>query len=279
MGNAFDYRYSGSNGSCFLNVALKVLLELYEQRADLREVYPEVRNGDFRRLIDWASGASTQKWKDLAHSILQPYADWYMQNSTGTVGPTPWATLNQTSGRSANPIPVTLSVMQDDSSNDINQHLVTLSMLVIEFGLKQIVELGTRNGASTLALLEAASKIGGHVMSIDIEPCDVAKRRVAEAGFACLWEFLQADDLEVETVRIPETIDLLLIDTNHLYAQTIAELKKYGAHLKTGSWIALHDYVSFPGVARAVDEFVGSLAKKARFYPFLHKNGLSMVRM
>jgi len=32
--------------------ALKILLELYEQRADLQEVYPEVRNGDFARLID-----------------------------------------------------------------------------------------------------------------------------------------------------------------------------------------------------------------------------------
>jgi predicted O-methyltransferase YrrM len=262
--------------------ALKILLELYEQRADLQEVYPEVRDGDFRRLIDWAAGASTQKWKDSSYAILQPYAEWYVKNLTGTppsMRPPSWARLKQASSNSNNPMPVTLSVMQDESTTDINQHLVTLSMLVIEFGLRQIVELGTRDGASTLALLEAANRIGGHVMSIDIEPCDVARRKVAEAGFTSLWEFLQADDLKVEALQIPQEIDLLFIDTNHIYTQTIAELRKYGAHLKSGSWIALHDYVSFPGVARAVEEFIESLPNKAKFYPFLHQNGLALVRV
>jgi len=261
--------------------ALKILLKLYEQRADLQELYPEVRNGDFARLIDWASGASTQEWKDSSYETLRRYAGWYVQNFTGTVrqASTSWATLRQTSEKSANPMPVTLSVMQDESTTDINQHLVTLSMLVIEFGLRQIVELGTRDGASTLALLEAASRIGGHVMSIDIEPCEVAKRKVAEAGFASLWEFLQADDLKVKALQIPQEIDLLFIDTNHIYTQAIAELRKYGAHLKSGSWVALHDYVSFLGVARAIDEFIVSLPSKARFYPFLHQNGLALLRV
>jgi len=90
---------------------------------------------------------------------------------------------------------------------------------------------------------------------------------------------LQADDLKVEALQIPQEIDLLFIDTNHIYAQAIAELRKYGAHLKSGSWVALHDYVSFLGVARAVDEFIVSLPSKARFYPFLHQNGLALLRV
>lgn len=267
--------------------ALRVLLELYDRRVDLQEVFPEVRNGDSRRLIDWAAGASTRKWKDSSYETLAPYSAWYSHNYTGNwpaLSPPAltdelWAALEKTSNKSANPIPVTLSVVRDRSAIDINLHLVTLSMLVIEFDLKQIVELGTADGSSTLALLEAARMIGGKVLSIDIEPCLDAKRKVEEAGLVPFWKFLETDDLEVEPNALPESIDLLVIDTNHVYAQTIAELKKYRAHLKDGSWIALHDYVSYPGVNRAVNEFIESLPRKPRFYPFLHQNGLALLRL
>jgi len=263
---------------------LQVLLKLYFERKDLQEVFPEVRNGDVRRLIDWASGVSTHKWEDSSHPILQPYADWYCQNAVGDWSITPpeitsWLTIELTSRKSDNPIPFTLSVMQDESASDINQHLVTLAMLVMELGLRQIVELGTRDGSSTLALLEAAQKVNGHVLSIDIEPCEEAKQKIMQSGLAPYWTFIQADDVALESAQIPAIVDLLFIDTNHIYTQTIAELRKYGGHLRPGSWIALHDYASYPGVSRAVGEFLDSLPRKARFYPFVHQNGLALIRL
>lgn len=102
----------------------------------------------------------------------------------------------------------------------------------------------------------------------------LAKSRVENAGFVESWTFIQGDDLALEPPQIPAAIDLLFIDTNHLYAATLAELNKYSRYLRPGAWIALHDYVSFPGVNRATQEFVRSAAVPIRFYAFMHQNGL-----
>ena len=62
---------------------------------------------------------------------------------------------------------------------DISEHLTTLSLLTRALGLKTVLELGTREGYSTIAFLEAAKAIGGTVTSVDIEPCPKAHERVA----------------------------------------------------------------------------------------------------
>lgn len=260
--------------------ALEKLLKLYRQRPDLQEVYPEAQRGDLGRLINWASGVAAHLWKDSSYEILRPHAPWYVHHrvhsATNTVE---WEAITATSVCSANPLLATLAVMQDRTASDISNHLMTLSMLITEFGLAEIVELGTRDGNSTLAFLEAVLPLGGHVLSIDIEPCLDAKRRVREANLFSHWTFLQGDDMGLQPPAIPEKIDLLFIDTSHVYIHTIAELKKYSPYLKSGAWIALHDYVEFPGVSRAVHEFVEASGRKLHFYPFMHQNGLALLRV
>lgn len=259
--------------------ALNTLLRVYEQRPDLQEVYPEAKSGEYNRLITWAATASSELGNDSSRPVLAPHADWYKSNFKAVAAPTPWQTMKRTSSSSAFPWPIMLNVMEDRGAADISHHLPTLALLVLEFELKNIVELGTRTGNSTLVLLEAAQHIGGKVLSIDIEPCAEAKRRVHQANLAHLWTFIQGHDLQMEADSLPHPIDLLLIDTSHLYQYTIEELKKYGALLGRGSWIVLHDYVSYPGVNRAIEEFVASLSSKPTFYPFVHQNGLALLRM
>ncbi len=258
------------------------LLTVYATRADLKEVYPEAKSGDLRRLIDWAAGVANQLWKDSSYPELKPYRLWYAANRSGAgrpPAPVPWEAATAGSISAANPLPITFSVMRDQLASDINQHLITLSLLVREFELKQIVELGTRNGSSTLALLEAARSIGGCVLSVDVEPCLEAKKKITEAGLNHIWRFVQAHDLELQPPVLPDSIDLLFIDTSHLYAHTLAELNKYFMYLKNGSWIVMHDYVEFPGVSRAVQEFLESQRGKLAFYPYIHQNGLALLRV
>lgn len=262
--------------------ALAALLRVYEQRPDLQEVYPEVRAGNHARLIDWAAGVSQKTWKDSSFPALRKHSAWYSAHFTGAAPAITWErvweSVEEASALSANPLNLSLRVMRDKSAADISDHLITLSLLVREFGLKNIVELGVRTGNSTLVLLEAARQIGGRVLSVDVEPCLEARERVAKARLADHWNFVYGNDLEVADSEIPNPIDFLFIDTNHLYDCTIAEFKKYSLHLRNGSWIALHDYVSFPGVARATGEFLASLPQKAHFFPFVHQNGLALIR-
>ena len=255
--------------------ALPALLSVYEQRPDLQKVYPEVRARNHARLIDWAAGVSQKTWKDSSFPALRKHTAWYSAHFTAAAPAITctWESVEEASALSANPLKLSLRVMRDKSAADISDHLITLSLLVREFGLKNIVELGVRTGNSTLVLLEAARQIGGRVLSVDVEPCLEARERVAKAHLADHWRFVHGNDLEVADSEIPNPIDFLFIDTNHLYDCTIAEFKKYSLHLRNGSWIALHDYVSFPGVARATGEFLASLPQKAHFFPSCTRMG------
>lgn len=262
--------------------ALAVLLKVYEERADLQEVFPEANTGDYARLIDWAAGVAANKWKDNSFGSLQEYARWYSARFTGTPRPpvaVVWSDLKRASDASGNPSSLTIGIMHDKSSADISYHLPVLSMLITEFNLKHVVELGVRTGNSTLVLLEAANRIGGRVLSVDVDPCPEAKNRVDKAGFSSVWKFLEGNDLEIRESDVLQPIDFLFIDSSHLYKHTKAELEKYSAYLRGGSWIAFHDYVSFPGVTRAVHEFVESLPHKPNFYPLVHQNGLALIRL
>jgi SAM-dependent methyltransferase len=64
-----------------LDSAIASLLKVYEQRPDLQEVYPEVRAGNYARLIDWAAGVSRQAWKDSSFPVLRKHAAWYSAQS------------------------------------------------------------------------------------------------------------------------------------------------------------------------------------------------------
>ena len=157
---------------------------------------------------------------------------------------------------------------------DIHEHLQTLHLLTVELNLKNILELGTRTGESTISFLLAANKINGKVTSVDIDPCYEAKKRIKELKLDSLWSFIQMDDLKLNW---NEEVDHLFIDTSHTYQQTLLELKKFEPFVKKGGMITLHDTVSCPPVFDAISEYVSN-RKDLRFYKFFHNNGLAVIR-
>lgn len=157
--------------------------------------------------------------------------------------------------------------------SDIWEHLATLYMLTVEFDLKTILELGTAEGESTIALLQAAYKIEGKVYSIDINPCETARQAIQNSGFLDRWSFIQSDDLRVKWER---EIDHLFIDTSHEFQHTLKELEKYEPYVREGGVITLHDIVAFPSVMRAIDEYLKD-RKYLRLYKYLHNNGLVVI--
>jgi len=157
---------------------------------------------------------------------------------------------------------------------DINEHLQTLHMLSVELNLKNILELGTRNGESTISLLFAAKELDGKMTSVDIDPCNEAKDKVRKLGLDPYWNFIQADDLKLNW---ESQIDHLFIDTSHTYEHTMAELKKFEPYVRKGGLITLHDIITHPPVLTAINDFI-STRKDVRFYKFFHNNGLGVMR-
>lgn len=136
--------------------------------------------------------------------------------------------------------------------SDIQHHLPLLYSLA----RGNVVELGTRTGVSTAALLAGVEARGGRVWSVDLDDCGALF-----AGHP-QWTFIRGDSRDYETtIKVTITsvdwdgIDLLLIDSEHVYEITQAELVMWERLMKPGARILLHDIETFPGVRRAVAEF------------------------
>ena len=138
--------------------------------------------------------------------------------------------------------------------SDINEHMQTLFKYASE--CKSIAEFGVREGVSTWAFLLAYPK---QLICVDIkgdsfyesEKCirDILK------GSDIDFRFIVGDTLQIE---IPE-VDLLFIDTLHIYRQLYSELKRHSNRAK--KYIILHDTYTYANHDEVIYEHASSLVK------------------
>lgn len=105
------------------------------------------------------------------------------------------------------------------------------------------VEIGVREGISTLALLHAMRETDGRLISIDCDPetAATATDHITRAGLASWWTLhIAHSDLAVE--QIPPSIDLLWIDGDHSYEQVTNDLANYLPRVRQGGVVLMHDY-------------------------------------
>ena len=193
--------------------------------------------------------------------------------------------------------------------SDITDHLPTLFCEVLKSAPQLVVELGTRGGDSTKALLKAASLSGAKMLSVDIDDCSAA---VNDSGYKDLWRFVQADDVAFagefrnwcEQNGFPSSVDVLFIDTSHEYAHTLQEIKAWFPLLSDKGKVIFHDthmgiyfkrkngcivkgWDNNRGVIRAIEETLGRTFDET--VPFIdlvqgwlvehqaHSNGLTIL--
>ena len=129
---------------------------------------------------------------------------------------------------------------------DMHPHYPTLTRYARE--CQTIVEWGVRGAVSTWAFLEGLPP-DGQLFSVDIVLGDVPPPVSADPR----WTFILGDDLDPEVqAQLPAVADLVFIDTDHTYEQTVGELA-YAATFAPDR-IVMHDYVMEP-VRKAADEF------------------------
>lgn len=199
---------------------------------------------------------------------------------------------------------------RSDQRSDISDHLGTIFYTAIDAAPRLIVELGTRGGDSTRALLAAAAVTQSTLLSIDIEDCGQIS-----VPFRERWHFVKADDVEFGRTgfrnwclghSIEPVIDVLFIDTTHEYEHTREEIEVWGAFLSREGIMIFHDtntgtgvfaradgsigfgWDNDRGVMKAVEEFVGRQYDENSFfcdvtdiYSLIHFpncNGLTIVK-
>jgi len=166
-------------------------------------------------------------------------------------------------------------------ASDISDHLGTLFYEAVAQRPRLMVELGTRGGESTRALLAAARHTGAHLLSVDIEPCGDIPDLPAE--FKTHWSFVQADDVAFgrdlfsgwcQARGLPAEAPVLFLDTSYEYEHTREELKVWLPRIPVGGVAMFHDtcmdhavfrndgtvvfgWDNARGVIRAIEEVLG----------------------
>lgn len=121
---------------------------------------------------------------------------------------------------------------------DSDKHLLTLLGIALGSGAKTIIELGVRNGDTTLPLLNAAKINGGTVHSVDIEK---TKFRPTP-DLLPNWKFYEKDAIAfLEGWDSDKDIDLVYIDDWHSYEHVKGELAILDKLVSPSTIIVLHD--------------------------------------
>ena len=145
--------------------------------------------------------------------------------------------------------------------SDISDHLGDIYFHALDSPSELIVELGTRGGESTRALLGAANATDRQVLSVDVDPCGTVDLPHTER-----WHFVQADDVQFgrenfsdwcETANLPPRIGTLFIDTSHLYEHTREEINAWFPHLVDGALVLFHDTNMGDGRYARMDGSIG----------------------
>lgn len=132
--------------------------------------------------------------------------------------------------------------------SDINEHLSTFVDAVKELNATKVIELGVRYGVSTIAWLYALEN-QGHLWACDCSfPIPAPGSTInnldpqGPLGVRPHWNFLLGDFHVRQTFELfPKDVDILFIDGNHVYEETLAELDLYSSLVREGGRIYLHD--------------------------------------
>jgi predicted O-methyltransferase YrrM len=165
-------------------------------------------------------------------------------------------------------------------SSDIHDHLGTLFMEAVAARPRLIVELGTRGGVSTRALLAGAAVTGAQMLSVDINDCSGAD---LPEKLRQRWKFIRSDDVSFagepfaafcQERGLPPQAEVIFIDTSHEFEHTRAELQAWIPRLAPSGLMMFHDtnmqtwfrslngkvyrgWDNRRGVIRAIEEVVG----------------------
>ena len=131
--------------------------------------------------------------------------------------------------------------------HEISDYLHHLYFDTLMANPKLIVELGTNAGCSTRVLLAAAENIGATFLSVDID--DYSWIDINEK-YKKKWYFEQCDDVYFAQNKfdnwksdkgIDGMVDLLFIDSSHMYDHTVQEIEVWFPKLSDHATVIFHD--------------------------------------
>jgi cephalosporin hydroxylase len=132
--------------------------------------------------------------------------------------------------------------------SDINEHLPTFVEAVNDLNATRVIELGVRYGVSTIAWLYALEE-RGHLWAVDCSfPVPAPGSDInnldpqGPLGVRTHWNFILGDFHSDGVLDLlPRQVDILFIDGNHVYEDTLVELEEFYPRVRPGGRLFLHD--------------------------------------
>lgn len=145
--------------------------------------------------------------------------------------------------------------------------LWALENLVTHQRIETVVEIGSWCGESAKIMADAGATVFciDHWQGSEGDPTKEAVQRhgsdkifktfLANIDFRFMRSiFIGRGDSLWWAKMWPFPVDMVYIDADHRYEAVIADIVSWRRHVKEGGILAGHDYGTFPGVTRAVDE-------------------------
>lgn len=121
---------------------------------------------------------------------------------------------------------------------DTDCHLLTLFAMTMQLKAKNILELGVREGVSTLPLLLAAHHTKGHVHSVDFFANAFAPPEFLKDS----WTFHKAHTFQfLQNLPADYIFDIVFLDDWHAYEHVKTEIQLLAPHVNRTSLILMHD--------------------------------------
>lgn len=131
---------------------------------------------------------------------------------------------------------------------DMYEHLPTFVSAVKEVDAEVVIELGVRYGVSTIGWLyglQGQGKLWSVDCSFPIPMTDEYENLLdpqGPLGVVDYWTFILGYDTWGSVLdALPKEADIVFIDTNHVYEETLLELDLYYPRVREGGRIFLHD--------------------------------------
>jgi len=124
-----------------------------------------------------------------------------------------------------------------------------------------VVEVGCLGGYTSAHLAMALQANGhGKLYCVDCEQLhlDTTLANLKRLGLDGVVKTLLGTSLDPKVVAaLPKAIDVLFLDTSHLYPETLEDIKLYSSLVAEGGCLVMHDSVSHFNVRRSIAEVAG----------------------
>lgn len=131
----------------------------------------------------------------------------------------------------------TIKKYSNETDTDISSHLVNMYTNTYEMKPSIIVECGVSTGESSKIFSFINQELGSKVYGVDVNVCDVYSS-IHNGTFIHMDDCLYAD---LYQKQYGANIDVLFIDTSHLYEHTKKEIEKWFPLLSQQALVMFHD--------------------------------------